>query len=678
MKKTKFLPLCGLVPVLAAGLYYAMLLKDIAMQTGDLLPLKLYALLLPAVLFGVAAAGLILFGNGGSGGSISGRSGGRISGGLLSGRAGELFSGRAGGRISGGIARFYFAAGLYLGVLFILVMPGLSAPDEVSHYLTAYRLSSRMLGKADLDPVTGLAAVRAEDYPLEDLSGVKTPEIADDKEPAAEVLGNPVTYYTYRTVADWDLRYPQRGGMVISGLADVRTTPVMYLPQAAGMTLVRAAGGSALGLAFAAKFLNLLAFLCLTSAAIGRIPFGKEILCGVGLLPMTLHLAASMSYDSGILGCSFLLCAEILRLAYGKEDGNTVGKTDGKAAGKGIGKTDGKAVGTYVRGRDFLLLCLLTAALSPCKMVYSCLVLLYLLIPAERFRVERKSRAAGGSEEKENNAGSVPAEVDRNKQILIKVISFCILLAVSAGSIAAVNASIIRGYAAAAQADAAAAGTVSDTTGQVITEGAVVTGEGEVLRSGYTASELIHRPFFIFRMVCGTFSQQSGEMIGDMMGVRLGNLDPLLGIPFFLAQIFLLGLLLLAMKTETGESAPLAAETGGGREHKPEAGSAPAQSETDRRTYPGTAARLWIAAVAALVMLLIAGAMLLSWTGRDSQIIEGIQGRYLLPVLPLFLILLKNETVVLKRDISRGILYTFFCMDAYALLRIFTLACMRI
>ena len=64
MNKNKFLPLCGLVPVLAAGLYYAMLLKDIAMQTGDPLPLKLYALLLPAVLFGVAAAGLILAGKG--------------------------------------------------------------------------------------------------------------------------------------------------------------------------------------------------------------------------------------------------------------------------------------------------------------------------------------------------------------------------------------------------------------------------------------------------------------------------------------------------------------------------------------------------------------------------------------------------------------------------------------
>ena len=641
MNKNKFLPLCGTVPVLAAGLYYAILLKDIAQQTGDMLPLKLYALLLPAVLFGVAAAGLMLFGAA-AGLAISGK----IR--LLSGRPGGRNFSRSGGIGSaGGIGRFYFLAGLFLGVLFILVMPGLSAPDEMSHYLTAYRLSSRMLGKADLEPVTGLAAVRTEDYPLEDLSGVKTPAIPDDEEPAAEVLGNPVTYYTYRTIADWDLRYPEQGGMVISGLADVRTTPVMYLPQAAGMALVRAFGGSALSLVFAARFLNLLAFLLLTTAAICRMPFGREILCGVGLLPMTLHLAASMSYDAGILGCSFLLCAEIFRFAYGR------------------------AAGAFVRGRDLLLLCVLTAALSPCKMVYSCLVLLFLLIPAERFPAGRRGAAQVAEEGSRTDGASAGASVRnsgiKNKQILVKIVCFCFLLAVSAGSIAAVNASIIRGYAAASQADASAVGTVSETTGQAITEGAVVTGEGEVLRSGFTVSELVHRPFFIFRMVCSTFSLQSGEMIGDMMGMRLGNLDPLLGIPFFLALLFLLGLMLLSLKTETGGSDPQTSEVGEGAL----TGASPGAS-------PGAEERLWIAAVAVLVMLLTAGAMLVSWTSRDSMIIEGLQGRYFLPVLPLFLRLLKNETVVLKRDISRGILYTFFCMDAYALLRIFTLACMRI
>ena len=653
MNKNKFLPLCGTVPVLAAGLYYAILLKDIAQQTGDMLPLKLYALLLPAVLFGVAAAGLMLFGAA-AGLAISGKI--RLLSGRLRGRnfsrSGGLGSAGGAGN-SGGLGRLYFLAGLYLGVLFILVMPGLSAPDEMSHYLTAYRLSSRMLGKADLEPVTGLAAVRTEDYPLEDLSGVKTPAIPDDEEPAAEVLGNPVTYYTYRTIADWDLRYPEQGGMVISGLADVRTTPVMYLPQAAGMALVRAFGGSALSLVFAARFLNLLAFLLLTSAAIVRMPFGREILCGVGLLPMTLHLAASMSYDAGILGCSFLLCAEILRLAYGR--------TGERADDNSAVKESGSTAGAFVRGKDLLLLCVLTAALSPCKMVYSCLVLLFLLIPAERFPAGRSP-----AEIRERHAAGV-----RNKQILVKTICFCFLLAVSAGSIAAVNASIIRGYAAASQADAAAVGTVSETTGQAITEGAVVTGEGEVLRSGYTVSELLHKPFFIFRMVCSTFSLQSGEMIGDMMGMRLGNLDPLLGIPFFLALLFLLGLLLLALKTETGESAPQTSEAGEGAhtDTYPGAGG---------RVYPSAKEQLWIAAVAVLVMLLTAGAMLVSWTSRNSMIIEGVQGRYFLPVLPLFLLLLKNETVVLKRDISRGILYAFLCMDAFALLRIFTLACMRI
>ena len=586
MKKEYLPPAAGVLCAAAAGVYYAVLVRDIALETGDRLPLKLYGLLLAAVFFGMSAAFFLLF------------------------------------RKRCPVHRFYFGAGLFLGVLFMCVMPGLSAPDEMSHYLTAYRLSSRMTGQPDLMPASGLAAVRADDYPLEDLSGVKTPEIADDEEPAAEILGNPVTYSTFRTIADWDRRYPHREGTVSSGLADVRTTPVMYLPQSAGMAAVRMAGGSALQLLFAGRFMNLLVFLLLSAAAVRLMPFGKEALAGVGLLPMTLHLAASLSYDAGILGCSFLLTAEILRLAYGTKE-----RSKEEKSGNGAAVT--------VKPRDMVLPAVLTAALSPCKMVYSCLVLLFLLIPAERF-------------------GSAGEGNRRRKQQAAKLLGFFLLLAVSMLSIAAVNASVIRGYAAASRAEESMAGTLSGTTGQLITEGAVVTSEGEVLRSGYTASELIRRPFFIFRMVCGTFSSRSGEMFGDMLGMRLGNLDPLLGIPFFLALLLFLGLVLLSLKRDGAEQEEAAA------------------------AYPGLRDRLLIAAAAVLVMLLTAGAMLLSWTTRDSAIIEGIQGRYFLPVLPLFLLLLRNGTVVLKRNPAREILFAFFCMDAFALLRIFTLACMRL
>ena len=592
MKKKYLPPAAGVLCAVTAGIYYAVLVRDIALETGDRLPLKLYGLLFAAVFFGMSAAFFLLF------------------------------------RKRCPVHRFYFGSGLFLGVLFMCVMPGLSGPDEMSHYLTAYRISSRMTGQPDLMPDSGLAAVRADDYPLEDLSGVKTPEIADDEEPAAEILGNPVTYFTFRTIADWDRRYPHREGIVSSGLADVRTTPVMYLPQAAGMAAVRAAGGSALQLLFAGRFMNLLAFLLLSSAAVRRMPFGKEALAGVGLLPMTLHLAASLSYDAGILGCAFLLTAEMLRLAYGKEN---------RASGEKTGKEEksGNDAAVTVRPGDMVRLSVLTAALSPCKMVYSCLVLLFLLIPAERF-------------------GSAGEGNRRRRQQAAKLLGFLLLLAVSMLSIAFVNASVIRGYAAASRAEESMAGTVSETTGQLITEGAVVTSEGEVLRSGYTVSELIRRPFFIFRMVCGTFSSRSGEMFGDMLGTRLGNLDPLLGIPFFLAQLFFLGLVLLSLKRDGAEL------------------------EEDAAAYPGLRDRLLIAAAAVLVMLLTAGAMLLSWTTRDSAIIEGIQGRYFLPVLPLFLLLLRNGTAVLKRNPAREILFGFFCMDAFALLRIFTLACMRL
>ncbi len=71
-----------------------------------------------------------------------------------------------------------------------------------------------------------------------------------------------------------------------------------------------------------------------------RIPFGKEVLLGVAVLPMTLHLAASFSYDVMILSRMFLLTAVCLDLAYVKKNG---------------------------RVRDVVLLAVLAAVAGPCK-----------------------------------------------------------------------------------------------------------------------------------------------------------------------------------------------------------------------------------------------------------------------------------------------------------------------
>lgn len=54
---------------------------------------------------------------------------------------------------------------------------------------------------------------------------------------------------------------------------------------------------------------------------------------------------------------------------------------------------------------------------------------------------------------------------------------------------------------------------------------------------------------------------------------------------------------------------------------------------------------------------IIAAAMLLSWTLLSSKSIQGIQGRYFIPLLLPLVLCLKNHTLVLKRSIDRGLIF---------------------
>ena len=532
------------LPLLLAGGYHGLNVLDAVRQSGDRLPLELYGFLL---LMTLGFAGRLLY--------------------LLPQQRERMH-------------RVFFVSGLSLGLLFMFAMPGLSAPDEMSHYSSAYRLSSRLLGAPELTEA-GLLAVRAEDYPLEDLGGVKTPEIGDDVEPVPEVLGNPLRLSTYRAIRDWDRRYAGGEELVSSALPDVRTTPVMYLPQALGFAAARLLKLNAPTLLALGKLMNLLVYLLLTAAAIRLLPFGKEALFAVALLPMSLHLAGSLSYDAGILGTSFLLTAEILHLRYGEAE---------------------------LKGRDMLLLILLTAALGPCKMVYAPLVLLFCLVPAER---------CGG----------------RKKKLLC----FAALLAALMLAMLLVNAEIIRAYASAGRELSAASGAAEDAAPALVDA-----------RAGYTVSELIRRPVFIARMVLNSFSLQSGMLLTGMIGMQLGNMDPLLGAPFFVVLLYMGGLLLLSLREEW-EAERLSLKTRGA-----------------------------FVSISLVVILLIAGALLISWTTREAAMIEGIQGRYFLPLLPLLLAAAGTGGIRLRRGLKLRVLQCFIILDSYVALRIFALTCMRL
>lgn len=108
------------------------------------------------------------------------------------------------------------------------------------------------------------------------------------------------------------------------------------------------------------RLCNLFFFVFMTWLAMKRMPFGKEVLFGAAVLPMTVHLSASMSYDVMILACMFLFTAVCLDLAYHKEK---------------------------VQIRDIALLMALMAVAGPCKMVYGVMMGLCLLIPVKKSRL---------------------------------------------------------------------------------------------------------------------------------------------------------------------------------------------------------------------------------------------------------------------------------------------------
>lgn len=402
----------------------------------------------------------------------------------------------------------YLAAGLFFGILYLLVLPPLSAPDEISHYVSAYQLSSRILGRPS-NSATGHVLVRAEDMWLEDINGNYQYGLSEDNyfQPVpestehAKVLGRTLTEETYKAIRQqlWRRTYPDimiqeserlysdigiepknlQQVMVVSPYPPVNTTPIAHFPQALGIALCRILHINSVMLIFCGRLCNLLLFITMTYFSMKRLPFGKEVLFGVSLLPMTLHLAASFSYDVMILGCMFYLTAMCLDLAYEKEK---------------------------VRFKDVAVLAILMAAAGPCKMVYGVLMGLCLLIPVRKF-------------------GSW-------KNWVLAAMAVLLAWVLAMGM---VNSQTIITYATETQSNVPWAD-----------------------EAGYSLSLLIHRPIQTIRMFYQTLLLQAEHYHLTMIGAYLGNLDEVINVPYLVVILFTVCLFLLAMKKpEENQRIPL-------------------------------------------------------------------------------------------------------------------------
>ena len=665
-KAVRTLPffLCGIFLVVICGLYGAVSALNAAVQFEDNLLFVLYELLFPASVITALFAAL-------------------------------LWS-RKGDRMY----RAYAFSAMVLGVLYLAVMPGLSAPDELSHYSTAYRISSNMMLEDPLIRPAGLTAVRTVDYPLEDMNGVKTPLVPDDEESVPEVLGNPVKQTTYRAVKDWDKRYAFSTKPVASAIPDVHTTPVFYLPQAIGFSLARALGLGTMGLLFLGKFLNLCCYVALTALAVRTTPLGKGWFAAAGLLPMSVSLAASLSYDAGLIGTVFLFTALIFKLAYGAEE---------------------------IRARELFAICALAALFGPCKLVYAPLILLLWLVPARVF--------GGGGK---------------------KLLCFLILLLSLIAAVLAVNADVLEAYF--FPAVAAQAGNVSAdmrhagfTAAELFSHplftlrmllnslsACILTWGGEMIGTKLgnldplLGASGLQTLFFVLGLFCLTVADSDGETVRILVpGTRAARRAarereereraaasaealPETGTSAVettavaveaaqaeeraqaeietaldaVSQQAAAGEVLIA---PLGEHVAEAAETLREAEAAVAAQAAASEAvsaaeEADENALPhyievgvpGRIARLFAFLVGALSFFGVLGAMLLAWTSRDAVWIEGVQGRYFLPLLPVFLFSLQSRMLQSRLPFKRLVPYGFVILNLCVGIRIFALAVLRV
>lgn len=243
--------------------------------------------------------------------------------------------------------------GLSFGVLSCLIHTPGAVPDEPAHASNIYIWSNRLLLLPEQE-------AEKQDNPV--YRDVASSMRRADLESEQWLLRRDTTIESYRNVlkhTDWVYSADERE-LVSATLRDNSVTPIVYLPAIIGFTVARLLSLGYYPMLMIGRLCMLAFYVFAASWAIKKIPVGKMALFLTALLPMSLHLAASLSYDAVILALSMMTFSYIIHLAYGEVE--------------------------KIRWKEILTMLALAVLLAPCKVgVYLPVLILIFLIPRGKF-----------------------------------------------------------------------------------------------------------------------------------------------------------------------------------------------------------------------------------------------------------------------------------------------------
>ena len=217
---------------------------------------------------------------------------------------------------------------LLCGALFAFANPPLQTPDETDHYLRTYAIS---MGRLDFDADRGypddvsalMAAFPGAWVNAHTSAGLGTDPVTGADQPyntAGYALKQYGSYGAVQSVADSFAQYFGREETAEPVREPISFLILPFLPGALGMALVRLLGGGALACLYGGRLFNLLAYTALCYAALRLAQRCRPVFLCVMLLPMSLFMGASLSYDATLLGCYYLMLALLTRRSWRTAD----------------------------------------------------------------------------------------------------------------------------------------------------------------------------------------------------------------------------------------------------------------------------------------------------------------------------------------------------------------------
>ncbi len=168
-----------------------------------------------------------------------------------------------------------------LGMVYMIMLPARTIPDEDAHILTAYSISNKILHTDEVTENNKILMRNCDIY-----SGYTT-------QPTDESMVDLLDRYFMKPSDD------RMYMMETSYKRDLLDVPLeSYFASAFGITVGRVFQLSGAMTLLLGKLMNYIVYVVAVYFAIKRIPFGKCTLAIVSLLPMVIQQASSYSYDS--------------------------------------------------------------------------------------------------------------------------------------------------------------------------------------------------------------------------------------------------------------------------------------------------------------------------------------------------------------------------------------------